>query len=114
MRGVASATGATIRLDYVRGIPATRNDERLTGRAREAAAAQDIPVSPSRQSLGAEDFAFFQQKIPGVYIDLGLNKGKPMPPLHNNRFDFDDRVLAIGAALLARCALRTLEDGHAR
>lgn len=113
-RGVAAATGASIRLDYVKGIPATRNDGWLTGLAREAATAQGVPVSPSRQSLGAEDFAFFQQKVPGVYMDLGLCRGKPLAPLHNPRFDFDDRVLAVGSALLARCALRTLEAGRAR
>ncbi len=114
VRGVAAATGAAIRLDYVKGIPATCSDTHLTERAREAAAAQGIPVCESKRSLGAEDFAFFLQKTPGVYMDLGLNKGRPMPPLHNNRFDFDDRVLAAGAAMLARCALRFLETGRAR
>ena len=41
----------------------------------------------------AEDFAFYQRKIPGVFLFLGTGSGIP---LHNCRFNFDESVLQTG------------------
>ena len=44
--------------------------------------------------MAGEDFPFFLEKVPGVYLWLGL--GLTHGPLHNPRFDFNDEALAIG------------------
>ena len=44
-------------------------------------------------SMTAEDFSFYQQAVPGVFLCLGTGGEWP---LHSDRFDFDERVLAIG------------------
>lgn len=45
-------------------------------------------------SMGGEDFAYYLQRYPGVYVKIGLGEGHP--PLHNSGFDFPDEALAIG------------------
>jgi amidohydrolase len=66
-----------------------------------------------KPSMGGEDFAFYTQKIPGVYFYLGIrNKNKGFTfPLHSSGFDFDDSsILPLGAALLAKCAITLLTN----
>ncbi|MDB5829029.1 MAG: amidohydrolase, partial [Variovorax sp.] len=51
-------------------------------------------------SMGAEDFSFMLQKKPGAYLRIGQDaKGGAF--LHNSRYDFNDEILPLGAALHA-------------
>jgi hippurate hydrolase len=54
-------------------------------------------------SMGGEDFSFMLQAKPGAYIRIGqgLPHGPGPHPLHNNRYDFNDDILPLGAALHA-------------
>ena len=54
-------------------------------------------------SMGAEDFSFMLQVKPGAYLRLGqgLESGMGGCYLHNSRYDFNDDVLPLGAALHA-------------
>jgi hippurate hydrolase len=49
--------------------------------------------------MGSEDFADMLQAVPGAYVWLGQTPG---PGLHNPAYQFDDAILPLGAALLAR------------
>ena len=51
-------------------------------------------------SMGAEDFSFMLQVKPGAYLRLGQG-GEGSCFLHNSRYDFNDEVLPLGAALHA-------------
>lgn len=48
--------------------------------------------------MGVEDFAYYLEEVPGVFFDLGVkNEEKGIVyPLHNNKFDLDERALVIG------------------
>ena len=62
-------------------------------------------------SLGGDDFARFQEEIPGVYAYLGSSspeKPDTCRPLHNEKFDLEEAALPIGAALHAAYALEYL------
>jgi hippurate hydrolase len=50
--------------------------------------------------MGAEDFSFMLQVRPGAYMRLGQG-GEGSSMLHNSRYDFNDDVLPLGAALHA-------------
>lgn len=57
-------------------------------------------------SLGAEDFAFYLEKIPGSYFFLGMDDRQgAYPSLHHPKFDFNDKALAVGMEMLASAAL---------
>jgi metal-dependent amidase/aminoacylase/carboxypeptidase family protein len=61
--------------------------------------------------MTAEDFAFYLQKVPGAFLFLGnAPPGQSAAPLHTARFDFNDKALPLGAELLARLAMRALEE----
>ncbi len=61
--------------------------------------------------MGAEDFGYFMQKIPGAMFYLGCRIEGDERRHHDVRFDIDENSLPIGAALLAQTALRFLEKG---
>jgi metal-dependent amidase/aminoacylase/carboxypeptidase family protein len=54
--------------------------------------------------MASEDFACYQQEIPGLFLFLGVGGGKNTQPLHNIRFDFDEDVLLIGTEIYRRLA----------
>jgi hippurate hydrolase len=53
--------------------------------------------------MGAEDFAYFLEKVPGAFVWLGV--GEDVPGLHTPQFAFGEKILSCGSALLAALAL---------
>lgn len=100
---VAAGFGATATIRYERIYPATINT------APEAMFAADVAESlvgaPNvdrnmEPSMGAEDFSFMLQKKAGAYLRIGQDaRGGAF--LHNSRYDFNDEILPLGAALHA-------------
>lgn len=106
--GIASAHGASWRINYQKGVPATVNDKRLDRLFRRAAREMGRSFVDAVPQMGGEDFSYYQQLVPGAIGKIGTGVRKQMPSLHNSHFDVDDRILPIGAALLAKCALEWL------
>ncbi len=110
VHSVAQAFDASAELQYERVYPATVNDPQAAHYAAEVAAelvgdaavVRDLPPS-----MGAEDFAFMLKAVPGAYLRLG-HGGEGGCFLHTARYDFNDAVLPLGAALHARLAERVL------
>ena len=105
---VAVAFGATASLHYRRAYPATINSEAQAEFAADTAAAlvgEDKVLRVLPPSMGAEDFSFMLQVKPGAYLRLGQGGGCF---LHNTRYDFNDEVLPLGAALFASLVERSL------
>ena len=68
------ANRATYELDYARIAPVVNNHEQLTSFATSSLARSLGPgnVLEVPPIMAAEDFAYFQQKVPGVYFFLGV------------------------------------------
>ena len=50
-------------------------------------------------NMGGEDFGWYLPHVPGCYIRLGARlEGREGFPAHSSRFEFDEGVLAVGAA----------------
>jgi hippurate hydrolase len=64
-------------------------------------------VELANPSMGAEDFAFFLEKVPGAFVWLGVGD---VSGLHTPQFYFDEEILPQGAALLAALALGSLPE----
>jgi len=101
--GVALGLGATAHVRYERIYPATINTEAqarfAAGVARHLVGSEHVDTEMD-PSMGAEDFAFMLQVKPGAYLRLGQG-GEGSCMLHNTRYDFNDEVLPLGAALHA-------------
>jgi metal-dependent amidase/aminoacylase/carboxypeptidase family protein len=82
------------------GNAATLNDAALTRASvpslqRVYGAAQTREVQPQ---MGAEDFASFAERVPALYIKMGMrNEAKGITAMiHTEDFDIDERVLPLG------------------
>jgi hippurate hydrolase len=112
VESVALGFGATARLKYIRSYPATINSPREAMFAADVAAALVGEAHVVRElppSMGAEDFSFMLQVKPGAYLRLGQG-GEGSCFLHNSRYDFNDDVLPLGAALFASLVERSLAN----
>lgn len=102
--------GARVTTKITEGTPALINNNEAVEISREAAhkIIGDANVwAMNYASMGAEDFAYYAQKVPSSYIRIGANSDKKTShPLHSTEFDFDEHALAIGAEYLCEVALQ--------
>jgi amidohydrolase len=104
--GVALGLGAAAHVNYERIYPATinsRDEARFAGDVAQRLVGHDHVDRNMDPSMGAEDFSFMLQVKPGAYMRLGQGTDSGMGGcfLHNSRYDFNDEVLPLGAALHA-------------
>lgn len=100
---VALGFGATATVHYERIYPATVNTPAESDFAVEVAESlvgADNVVRDLEPSMGAEDFSFMLQAKPGAYMRIGQG-GEGSCMLHSARYDFNDDILPLGAALHA-------------
>jgi hippurate hydrolase len=101
--GVALGLGASAHVNYERIYPATINTEteaRFAADVAQKLVGHEHVNRHMDPSMGAEDFSFMLQAKPGAYLRLGQG-GEGSCFLHNTRYDFNDDVLPLGAALHA-------------
>jgi amidohydrolase len=104
--GVALGLGASANLVYERIYPATintRDEARFAQEVAQKLVGHEHVERSLDPSMGAEDFSFMLQIKPGAYLRLGqgAENGQGSCFLHNSRYDFNDDVLPLGAALHA-------------
>ncbi|HTX58342.1 MAG TPA: M20/M25/M40 family metallo-hydrolase, partial [Verrucomicrobiae bacterium] len=106
--GVAAAYGATAEVRVARGYPPVCNDvalaEGFTRYAREHGVAQVERRSPT---MGAEDFAYFAQRVPAVQVRLGVRSeaAGAVHPGHSAQFRIDEAALPVGVRTLVAFAV---------
>lgn len=102
--GVTQAGGGSFELEYTRDNPPLVNDAALSAWAGERLKVNlgAEQVKPMRAVMGAEDFAFFSQQIPGFYYRLGATKpGTVNGNLHTPTFRADDGAIPVGMRAMA-------------
>ncbi len=115
VESIAKMHGVEAVLDFHDAIPAVQNDKLAVESARVAAGnAKGITAAKSQgaPSLGAEDFAFYQQHIPGCIVRFGAALDNGAGVSHSRTFDFNEDVLAIGASWYAAVAYQWLNTKH--
>ena len=109
VHGVAEALGCKVEIEVIRVTPAVINNDALAAKVQETARGL-LPGlvldTSSYMTMGAEDMAFMQEKVPGCYFFIGSNnKEKHLDYGHHHpKFDFDEEALVRGAALMAAAA----------
>ena len=109
VENTASSLGCRVEFNYRRDLPPVVNHPEATKIALWAAKkvfGEDGIILPT-PSMGGEDFALYQKKVPGCYFWLGV--GNPdidaVHPWHSPYFKADEEAFPLGAALLALSAL---------
>jgi hippurate hydrolase len=103
---IAQGMGASAQVVYERVYPATVNtvaEAHFVADVATHLVGKDKVWRNMMPSMGGEDFSFMLQVVPGAYMRVGqgLPDGAGPHPLHNSRYDFNDAILPLGAALHA-------------
>ncbi|NGX85974.1 amidohydrolase [Rahnella sp. Lac-M11] len=106
LKGIASAFDTQIELDWQPGPPSVVNTAEWVDFALAQAAGSGFEARRVEASPIGEDFAFYQQKLPGAFLMIG--SGGPFA-LHHPEFRVDDRALFPTAHYLAQLAVNALE-----
>lgn len=103
VKGIAESAGATAEVRIDLGNPVTYNNPELTKKmlpSLEDAAGGEQNVRVTVPATGAEDFAKYQEKIPGFFFFLGgMSKGKAavdVAPHHTPDFFIDEAGFTLG------------------
>ena len=97
--------GAEIDLHIDVGYPTVYNNEKLNAAAnmiaKEFLSAEKVDETEIR--MGAEDFGYYSQQIPGCFFRLGTgNKAKGITSgVHTPHFDIDEEAIEIGIGIMA-------------
>ena len=112
VRAMDGLYNAKTSIHFREGLPPVINHPDAALVARQAAKAVVGSAGVVRQrhpSLGGEDFSYYLQKVPGCLVRFGAgHPDRADIPAHSPYFDFDERVLPIGAAYFAQVARQSL------
>ncbi len=96
-------------LDYNRGVPVLRNDDRVLEPTVAAVRKQfGDAIKEGKPSLGAEDFALMADLVPSFQLRVGSSQPGRDDKLHNSAYQPDERCIGFGVQALARAALELL------
>lgn len=107
------ATGCRSKISFPHEAPATNNAPHVVELMAEAAqevVGADRLVYLELPSMGGEDFALYQQQVPGAMARLGTGQGpmKDRHALHSGLFDIEEAALLVGSRLLTNTALHAI------
>lgn len=96
VEGIAAMNRATIHLEIRDFYPEVKNDPQLVEEIRNVLSEEEVELL--KPLMLAEDFSFYQEEIPGVFLFLGTGdeEARQIHPLHHEQFDFDEHVLLSG------------------
>jgi len=104
-KGVAESMGATIDVLIDVGYPTVDNDPAFTETAWKLAddymGAENVLETEMR--MGAEDFGYYSQEIPGCFFRLGVRNEAAgiVHNVHTPHFDIDENAIEVGMGMMA-------------
>ena len=103
--GLAHAMGAEADINIDVGYPVVYNNEKLNERARAIGESfmGEANVEETEMRMGAEDFGYYCQKIPGCFFRLGTrNESKGITSgVHTPKFNIDESAIETGIGMMA-------------
>lgn len=113
---IAESAGAKADVDIEIMYPVTYNDPKLTaqmlGTLQTVAGNDNVRLIPAQ--TGAEDFSFYQQKVPGLFYFLGgMTKGKKQEdaaPHHTPDFQIDESCFVLGMKSLCHLTVNYMQQ----
>jgi amidohydrolase len=111
---IASSAGATADVTIESGYPMTSNDPKLTERMAPTLRRMTSDIVVMNPTLGAEDFSFYQQKVPGLFFFLGTRPknqtAEQAASNHSPLFYVDESGLGLGIRAMAHVAVDYLRS----
>jgi len=105
--GIAEAYGAVIDFKWYSYSPCVNNDKRLSELAVETVKELEYQVVEAERSPGGEDFALFQNIIPGLFVWIGVGAPKEW---HHPEYTLNEDALSIASHYFANLTVKVLEN----
>lgn len=114
VESIAAGFGASASVEYEFGYPTLHNHPdgvRMVVEATSTALGEESVFMLDQPSMGGEDFAYFLDHAVGAMFWVGC-KGEDTTsfPVHNSRYDFDERALVRGTAVMVQLAVNALQE----
>lgn len=117
----ATALGCSAEMTFTRTYPPTINHADSAQFCADLITdwlGADHLIDPVTPSMGAEDFSFMLEQVPGCYLFLGNGDGDHRAAghglgpcsLHNGSYDFNDNLIPIGASFWVKLATQWLQQ----
>lgn len=103
--GIAVANDARIEIDWFASAPSVLNTEEWVDLALEVSREVGYDTRIVKESAIGEDFAYYQEEIPGVFVMIG--SGGPYD-LHHSKFQIDDQALPAAVQFFEKLITRVL------
>jgi amidohydrolase len=110
---IAESAGASAEVAIIPYAPVVFNDPNLTNKMIPTIerVAGKKKAFPARQRTGSEDFAFYQEKIPGLFFHMAINpEGSKVISNHSPNFFVDERAIIVGIRTMANLAVDFLAN----
>jgi amidohydrolase len=115
---IAAANGAYAEVRIEKAVAVTSNDAALTERMattlKRVVGEDRVQVQP--RVMVAEDFSYFQQKVPGMFFFLGITPRdqdmQAAPPNHSPKFLIDESALVQGVRAMTAVAVDFLSGAR--
>ena len=92
--------GIDYSLNFITGTIPLINDEKVVNKLIKILKNSDFKIIEDiYPMMGSEDFAFYLEKVPGVFIWFGIKEGEFHPPLHNKDFYVSEKAVDLGVKL---------------
>ena len=95
-------------LAYRRNLPPVMNDDDLLDRTIAAIRLQGGDIHEVDGGFGAEDFAFFSERVRSSHIRIGSSQPGRRDRVHNSDYQPDESCIAYGVLALSRTAIEIL------
>lgn len=99
-KGMELAAGVRVEYKELISYPCVKNPESLAEECYQLVDKDDVLLA--EPVMQGEDFSFYQQKVPGLFMFLGIGGGRNKVPLHNCEFDFDEDAMLYGIEIYRR------------
>ncbi|MBS4025359.1 MAG: amidohydrolase [Clostridia bacterium] len=111
---IVKAYGGAYRLDYHYGYPPVINHKKIVELVRKAGRQIIGPgkiLGIKSPSMGGEDFAYYCEKIPGAFFQLGAgDDNNENHPLHHPGFTLNEESMLVGIEVMALAAVEVLNN----
>lgn len=106
IKGNCEAFGAKYQLEHINHMPPLVNPPEQVDEVLQALnkymPEQDVVKLDYMPTMGAEDFSFYLEHVPGCFLFVGL--GEDVPYLHNEMYNFNDEILDTAASAFVAIA----------
>ena len=112
-QGAEKMYGVKIEITHKPGYPPTVNNADRARFAVDVAAGvcgEDKVNGNARPGMGAEDFSYMLEKVPGAMVWLGNGGGADAVSLHNSGYDFNDMAIPFGISFFVNTVERFLGE----